>query len=106
AALSIDSVAPALDAHDDVAAEAASAAGANVSYDGPTATDATSGAGAVTCSPASGSLFALGNTTVTCDVSDAAGNAASSNFTVRVVDATPPTIDAHANESAEATSAS
>jgi hypothetical protein len=59
-----------------------------------------------TCAPASGSQFALGDTTVLCDAVDAHGNqAVQTSFTVSVVDTTPPVIAAHGNETAEATSA-
>jgi hypothetical protein len=44
------------------------------------------------CSPASGSLFALGTTTVTCQVTDSDGQTASGKFSVRVVDTTAPTL--------------
>jgi hypothetical protein len=43
--------------------------------------------GAPSCVPPSGSTFALGTTTVNCNVSDASGNPASCSFTVTV---TPP----------------
>ena len=50
-------------------------------------------AGTVSCSPPSGSTFAYGATTVTCNGSDVAGNAAApASFTVTIVDNTPPTI--------------
>ncbi len=55
-----------------------------VSYTTPTATDNCSGVGTVTCSPASGSSFPLGTTTVTCSATDAAGNTGSCSFTVKV----------------------
>ncbi|MFY9557090.1 MAG: HYR domain-containing protein [Blastocatellia bacterium] len=42
------------------------------------------------CTPASGSTFQKGTTTVTCNVSDAAGNSASCTFTVTVNDTQPP----------------
>ena len=77
--------------------EATSAAGATATYTSPTANDLVSGSVAVTCSPASGSTFALGTTTVNCSASDAAGNTASSSFTVTVVDTTAPTIAPHSN---------
>ncbi len=45
----------------------------------------------ITCVPASGSLFPLGKTTVTCNTTpDAAGNIGSASFAVTVVDTTPP----------------
>jgi hypothetical protein len=42
------------------------------------------------CTPASGSQFRTGTTTVTCTASDAAGNSASKTFTVSVVNPTVP----------------
>src|SRR6185436_8759526 len=60
-------------------------------YTNPTASDNCPGVGAVTCTPASGSSFPKGVTTVTCSVSDAAGRSASCNFTVTVVDNQAPT---------------
>jgi len=56
-----------------------------VNYTTPTATDNCAGVGAVTCSPASGSTFPVGNTTVTCTVADAVGNTSSCSFTVTVL---------------------
>lgn len=88
-----DSTAPVIDAQGNVTAEATSAAGAVVSYTSPATADAVdgAGAGAATCAPASGSIFALGTTTVTCNATDAAGNhAVATTFVVHVVDTTPP----------------
>ncbi|HET6406026.1 MAG TPA: HYR domain-containing protein, partial [Candidatus Thermoplasmatota archaeon] len=79
-----DDAAPVIDAAADIVAEAQSAAGAVVLYDAPATTDAIDGAGVATCAPASGSLFPLGDTLVTCDATDAAGNSASRSFTVSV----------------------
>src|SRR5581483_4846125 len=72
-------------------------------YTAPTATDTVDGSVSTSCLPASGGVFALGNTTVTCSAHDAAGNSASSTFTVTVHDTTAPTIAAHANVAVEAT---
>lgn len=47
----------------------------------------------VSCSPTAGSLFALGTTTVACSSTDAAGQTASGELTVTVVDTTPPVLD-------------
>jgi HYR domain len=44
----------------------------------------------VSCAPASGATFVLGGTTVSCSVSDAAGNGASASFIVTVVDTSAP----------------
>ena len=62
---------------------------ATVTYPAATATE-----GVVpTCSPASGSSFPNGATTVTCNATDAAGNhAVAKTFTVTVVDHTPPVV--------------
>jgi hypothetical protein len=51
------------------------------------ATDDFDGAVAVTCSPASGSAFAVGSTAVMCSATDAAGNTATASFTVTVTQA-------------------
>ena len=74
--------------------EATSASGATVNYTASeTATDIVDGAVTPVCSPASGTVFALGTTTVNCTATDAHGNSASGSFTVRVRDTTPPVID-------------
>jgi hypothetical protein len=90
----VDRTAPALtgvpgDRH----VEANGPSGSVVNYATPTATDALDGPIAgVTCSPASGSLFPLGTTTVTCSATDAHGNTGSASFAVVVTDTTPPTL--------------
>ena len=68
-----------------------------VNYSTPSASDNCPGAGAVTCSPSSGSTFPKGTTTVTCSVSDASGNNASCSFTVTVNDTESPTPACPAN---------
>ena len=45
-----------------------------------------------TCSPASGSSFPKGTTTVNCTATDASGNTATCSFSVTVKDNTPPTV--------------
>jgi len=67
-----------------VAAYATCAAGAVVTYTKPTATDAIDGIRPVSCSPASGSMFAPGKTVVTCTASDTCKNTATVTFTVWV----------------------
>jgi HYR domain-containing protein len=44
------------------------------------------------CTPASGSFFSLGGTTVNCTVTDSAGATATGSFRVTVADTTPPTM--------------
>jgi uncharacterized protein YegL len=88
-----DATAPTLTVAGPITAEATSGAGALVTYAAPGAADATSGlAGSASCAPASGSLFAIGTTTVVCGAVDNAGNAASASFTVTVRDTAPPVI--------------
>jgi hypothetical protein len=62
----IDTDAPVINGHLDVTVEATSASGATATYTSPATTDAVDGPGVATCSPASGSFFGFGNTTVTC----------------------------------------
>ncbi len=73
-------------------------AGANcmaaVSFTPPTASD-NCGTATVTCTPASGSSFPLGTTTVSCKATDLANNmSAPCTFTVQVLDTTAPTLNA------------
>jgi hypothetical protein len=65
--------------------------GAVVTYPAPTSTGT---CGTVTCSPASGSFFPKGTTTVTCTSSTGSG---SCSFTVTVNDNQPPSITCPAN---------
>lgn len=71
----------------DMTVDAASPAGAVVSYTAPTATD--EDAAAVVCSSPSGSTFSIGTTTVTCTATDAAdsNSPVSQTFVVTVVGA-------------------
>ncbi len=57
-----------------------------------------------TTSAVSGATFPIGMTTVTSSATDTLGDAASTTFTVNVVDSTPPTITLPANIVVEATS--
>ena len=70
--------------------------GAVVNYPAPTATSGDVDCGTVTCSPASGSFFPVGATTVNCDASGTTANPDCS-FTVTVNDTQPPTITCPAN---------
>jgi hypothetical protein len=99
----VDTTAPALDLPADVTLEATSAAGAVANYSA-SAEDIVDGTLSPTCSPASGSTFPVGVTTVNCAVEDAAGNEATGSFTVTVVDTTAPVLDLPANITLEATS--
>lgn len=88
----------------DVTVEATGADGAVVSFTNPTATDVVDGTRPVTCTPASGSTFALGTNTVNCTSTDSRGNSSSSNFGITVEDTTAPVIVGPGAITAEATS--
>jgi hypothetical protein len=62
---------------------ATSPSGAIVSYS-PNAMDLVDGSRPVSCTPASGSTFAVGTTTVNCSSSDSRGNTATGSFVVTV----------------------
>jgi hypothetical protein len=64
---------------------------AAVEFPAPVASDACSSV-TVRCSPASGSRFSAGTTTVTCTATDAGGNTATCSFTVTVRDTQPPVV--------------
>jgi hypothetical protein len=99
-----DTVAPTVSAPADQTAEATGPGGATVSYLAPTATDNDpNGQLDPSCSPASGSQFPLGTTTVSCSAADLAGNSGSASFKVTVQDTTPPRISSVGDISTEAT---
>lgn len=82
-----------------------SAAGANVTFTLPTATDVVDGVRPVTANPPSGSLFPVGNTTVTFSASDLSAHTATATFVITVVTVPPPTISGVPNNvTLEATS--
>lgn len=83
-----DTTAPAVEVPSGVTVDAVQPGGAVVTY-AAKANDETDPAPSLVCSPKSGSLFAVGATTVTCVGTDAAGNSATKTFvvTVRGVDA-------------------
>jgi hypothetical protein len=72
-------------------AEATGALGAVVDYT-VAATDAAGGSIPVSCSPAAGSTFALGHTTVSCSATDRNGSTSRATFDVLVHDTTAPAL--------------
>ena len=70
----------------DITTAATGSSGASVTYASPTAADDSRQFGAVSCTPASGSTFPIGTTTVTCTASDSddTPGAVSGSFTVTV----------------------
>jgi hypothetical protein len=91
--VTIDNTAPVIAGQSTVTAEATSSSGAVVSYTSPATSDNVDAVGVASCSPAPVTLFPIGDTTVTCNAADTAGNVATSTtFTVTVQDTTAPTI--------------
>ncbi len=78
--------------------------GAVVNYPPPTASDNCPGVITV-CSPAPGSFFPKGTTTITCTATDGSGNTATCTFTATVNDTQPPTVTCPPNQSVVATGA-
>lgn len=81
---SADETDPTIACPPDVEAEPTGPDGANVSYDPPTANDNCSGV-TVACVRASDELFAIGDTWVTCEATDGAGNTTECSFVVTVL---------------------
>jgi hypothetical protein len=101
-----DTTPPTLTVPGNITAEATGSSGATVTFSA-TATDDTDPNPQVSCSPPSGSTFALGDTTVTCTATDASNNTSPpSTFTVTVRDTTPPSLSLPPNISVPATSLS
>ena len=86
----VDVTAPSLKVPSDpVVFEATGPTGAVVTYQ-VTAEDTVDPAPVIDCTPATGNVFPLGDTTVTCTATDEAGNKANGSFTVTVRDTTAP----------------
>ena len=93
-----DAIKPVIAAHANVLASATSAAGATVSYTSPATSDNVDAPGVATCLPASGTVFAIGTTLVTCNASDTAGNPAiSTTFNVTIEDDEDPVVTVPSN---------
>jgi hypothetical protein len=75
---------PGTNAQNQLIAYATSTLGAVVTYQNPPATDSAGHPVPVTCTPPSGTTFAVGQNTVTCSATDANGNTATATFTVWV----------------------
>lgn len=86
-----DTTPPVVTVPSDLVVEASSASGALVTY-AVSARDAIDGSVAVTCDRASGEIFPLGATLVTCTATDAHQNTGNAHFTVTVHDTTPPVL--------------
>jgi hypothetical protein len=69
-----DTTPPTITQPADITTTAAGSTGANVNYSPPATSDMVDGAGTADCGPASGSLFPIGDTVVTCTASDSHEN--------------------------------
>ncbi len=97
-----DEVAPVLTLPANLTREATGSQGAAVSFS-VSALDVVDGAMTATATPASGSVFPIGTTTVNVSASDHAGNTANGSFTVTVRDTTAPTLNLPVTIAVEAT---
>jgi hypothetical protein len=88
----VDTAPPELVCLQNMVRECAGPEGVAVEYSSPTATDTCDPAPSLVCLPASGSIFLLGETVVTCTADDQSGNMVECTFTVTVVDTSPPVI--------------
>ncbi len=87
----VDTQSPMIVCPDDVTVECATPAGTPVSFS-VSASDLCDPDPIVVCDPPSGSVFPPGSTVVACMAMDESGNTRTCEFTVNVVDTTPPTI--------------
>ena len=97
-----DTQGPVLTLPSSFTAEATGPTGADVPFSA-SASDVVDGSVGVLCSPAAGSHFGFGSTTVNCSAHDAHDNLSSGSFGVTVVDTTAPALTLPANITAEAT---
>ena len=98
----VDTEPPVLSVPADITVAATGPSGALATYEA-TATDAQDGDLTPSCTPPSGSTFAVGTTVDTCTATDAAGNSASASFNVMVLDTTAPVVTVPADITVEAT---
>ena len=101
----VDTTAPTVTCGTDVVAEATGAAGALVTYNAASAIDAVTSSPSIVYSKATGSLFALGTTSVSASATDGADNIGACVTTVTVRDTTAPVPSCPASIVQEATSA-
>ena len=88
--MNVDNVPPSLTVPSSITAQATSISGAKVSFS-VSASDNV-GISTITCTPSSGSTFAVGTTTVTCTAKDLAGNTVAKSFSITVIDTVSPTV--------------
>lgn len=92
AVLSVDQLAPVLACPTNITTSTAADQCSAIVTFSATASDNCAGSVTPMCTPASGSTFPKGATTVTCTATDGGGNSATCSFTVTVNDTQPPSI--------------
>jgi hypothetical protein len=97
----VDTTPPAISVPAGLTVQPTGPEGATVGFDA-SAADLVSGTVPVSCTPASGSVFPLGPTLVTCTATDGAGNEASVSFTVSVQDGEAPVVTVPDSRTVEA----
>jgi hypothetical protein len=80
-----DRVGPAINQVSNITVQAPNLNGAVVTYTAPTSIDQIDGVRPVSCVPASGSVFVIGKTNVTCSATDRSNNLAQTTFVVNVL---------------------
>ena len=85
----LDTIPPVITCPPDIISECTGTDGTVVTFDPPTTDDPNA---SVACIPASGSLFPIGTTSVSCTATDPAGNSSGCSFAVTIEDTTAPTI--------------
>lgn len=96
-----DTTKPTLNLPANISAQADSSSGKVVAYSA-SASDLVAGSVTPSCSPASGSSFPIGVTTVNCSANDGHGNTANGSFTVTIGDTTGPVISGVSDQTVEA----
>src|SRR3990172_8741052 len=97
-----DTTAPTVTVPSDITIEATGPSGEVVTFTA-SASDLVDGSLTPICAPPSGSIFAIGDTTVSCDASDVHSNIGNDSFMVTVQDTTAPVVIVPSDMTVEAT---
>ena len=97
-----DTTPPTVTAPSGVTVQPSGPTGATVTYPDASATDLVGVVSGPTCSPASGSVFPIGTSLVTCTASDRAGNTGTSSFSISVQDGGAPLVSVPVSRTVEA----
>jgi len=83
--ITTDTIPPMIGPVSDIIQDATGTDGVTINYDLPTVTDDTDPNPTISCEPASGSLFPIGTTVVTCTAENVLGNTSTASFSVIVL---------------------